>query len=129
MLREFPTANLGDRIFPLGPQLPGRRLPVVLSSRATMNTLQHGCPHCGHSEEDLWECLGEAEIHEIRCEACGGSYLLFFATCDACGHETILTTKSRPSRDVISNLFCSVCGAGLDTNESAAPAFEGPRTV
>lgn len=67
------------------------------------------CPWCRYDMEDFWECLPDASLQDLTCEACLKPFSLYTQTCEKCGTETTISFKRRPPASAKHRFFCHCC--------------------
>ena len=78
--------------------------------------LSFQCPSCAHDYTDALELLDNEQPHHFKCEKCSVQFSVLVNECGRCGGETVITWQEPSSAVDISLLYCSECGADLDTS-------------
>jgi hypothetical protein len=86
----------------------------------TESTVQVECPHCGHVEDDEYECLESDRLLDLRCPACGRSFYLALMQCQACAAESLSSWMRRPSSERFEHLRCLACSQPYRDHEAAS---------
>ena len=65
---------------------------------------------CDRSEVDDYDVVEPGIVHDMRCDACRGSFSFAVFECYRCGAECSFSWAQKPAPALVCNLACQACG-------------------